>query len=481
MQGFRQEQEQKQQQVLRLTPQQLLVAQLLELSNIELEERIRKEAEENPALEVVEGSEDEVRDESLPEEGEAGNNEEEFSVEDYLNDDDNSLYDISVNKQKEHHTDQFWAAAQQESFYDFIRQQFLLRDITERQQIIGDFLINSMDDDGYIRRSFYLIITDIATSLSLDVTMEELEEVLQIIQQLEPTGVGARSLQECLLLQLQPKLQTQEPSIVLAYKIIQKHFDNFANKRYKKILESLHITPEELKEAEEEILKLTAKPGFGDSATTNMEIIRPDFIVDYKNGKLTCELTSGTLPHIEVSKEIEKLKHQLALQSKETTAFVKRNLMSAHHFIDAVAQRNQKLLTIMQTIVHLQYDYFSTGEQSELRPMVIKNIQEIIGYDISVISRAISKKYVQTPFGVIAIKSIFSEAMSNKEGEDISSLSIKDRILKLLESENPQQPVTDEQLTDLLNEEGIDIARRTVAKYREQLGIQPARLRKKLI
>ncbi len=472
----------------KLSPQQIQTIKLLELPTLQLEQRIKKELEENPILE--EGHDDDYQDNGEEElnEDSVDKSEDEFTLEDYLNDEDVPSYKLVANnysKDDKHDDIPFSGGT---SFHEYLETQLGLRNLTERQYILGKYLIGSIDDDGYIRRKLTAVADDIAFALNLDTNDDELEEVLYIIHDFDPIGVGARDLQECLLLQIESK-DMHHPEIGLARKILKYHFDEFTKKHYDKIQTRLGITEEQLKNSLDEILRLNPKPGsaFGDQNSSGAQHITPDFILEVKDGELSLSLNSRNLPDLKVSREYSQMLEQIAHKKgdlnkneKETLTFVKQKLDSAKWFIDALKQRQNTLLLTINAIIDFQRDYFIEGDETKLRPMILKDIAQRTGLDISTISRVVNSKYIQTHFGILSLKYFFSEGLQTDSGEEASSREIKSILSTCIEAEDKKRPLTDEALMDILQEKGYQIARRTVSKYREQLDIPVARLRKEL-
>jgi len=472
----------------KLSPQQIQTIKLLELPTIQLEQRIKKELEENPILE--EGNDDEYQDddEEVITEDTVDSSEDEFTLEDYLNEEDVPSYKLvasNYSKDDKHEEIPFSGGV---SFHEYLESQLGLRRLTDRQQMLGVYLIGSIDDDGYIRRKLTAIADDIAFSMGVETTEDELEEVLYIIQDFDPVGIGARDLQECLLLQIEAKEGTI-PVVARARKILKYYFDEFTRKHYDKIQSKLGITEEELKEALDEILKLNPKPGsgFSDQHSSMSPHIIPDFILEIKDGELMLSLNSRNLPDLRISREYSQMlehiahkKDDMTKNEKETLTFVKQKLDSAKWFIEALKQRQNTLLLTINAILQFQREYFLEGDETQLRPMILKDIALLTGLDISTISRVVNSKYIQTHFGIFLLKYFFSEGLQTDSGEEVSSREIKSILTDCISSEDKKKPLTDEALMDILQEKGYQIARRTVSKYRELLGIPVARLRKEL-
>lgn len=473
----------------KLSPQQIQMIKLLEIPTIQLEQRIKKEMEENPVLEegkeeneVDDNHEDEISEDNL------NNDVDEFSLEDYINDEDVPSYKLTANNYSKDDKKDDIPFSIGISFHEHLQNQIGLRNLTEREEVLAVYLIGNLDEDGYVRRKMEAIANDLAFSQNIETDEDELLDILRIIQDLEPTGVGARTLQECLLLQIE--CQNQEvKEIKLARKILKYHFDEFTKKHYEKITSRLDITEEELKNSINEILKLNPRPGnsFSDSSRVIQTLV-PDFTLENKEGDLQLTLNSRNVPELRLSYTYtemlqsfsHKSKNEKTKRDKEAISFVKQKLDSAKWFIDAIKQRQNTLLLTMNAIIEYQYKYFIDGEESMLRPMILKDIAEITHLDISTISRVANSKYIQTHFGIYALKYFFSEGLQTDSGEEVSTREIKSILKECIEVENKKKPLTDDKLTEILKEKGYRIARRTVAKYREQLNIPVARLRKEL-
>ncbi|MDD2436775.1 MAG: RNA polymerase factor sigma-54 [Massilibacteroides sp.] len=482
---LRQHLQQKLQQ--KLSPQQIQLIRLLELPTIELEERIKHELEENPALE--EGSE--VADdfdvnaegkEELP----SNESDLDLSLGDYLTEDDIPDYKLrEISERSEQKEDIPFSVSQ--SLNESLLQQLGLRELSEEKLKIAEYIIGNIDDDGYLRRDLDAIADDLVFQEGMDIYENEVEEMLHVIQDFEPTGVGARSLQECLLLQLEKK----EPNSVtdLAIRVMKGYFDEFTRKHYDKILRGLGIDEEILKKVFHEITLLNPKPGslLGGSMETAMSRVTPDFIVDAVNGELFLTMNNRGIPEMRVNREYAEMFQDYAANKVNQTAemrdavqFVKQKLDSAQWFIDAIKQRNNTLRRTMETIMKLQKVFFLSGDEASLKPMILKDVAERAGYDISTISRVSNSKYVQTNFGIYPLKYFFSESMQTDSGEEISTREVKQIMKEHIEAENKRKPLTDEEIAKILKENGYIIARRTVAKYREQMDIPVARLRKEI-
>lgn len=473
----------------KLSPQQIQMIKLLEVPTLQIEQRIKKELEENPALE--EGSDDE----SLPSEEnedeqyeERDNDNEEFTLDDYIEDDDIPDYRLQANnysKDDEKRAEIPFSAGS--SFNEYLESQLGLRDLTEKQKILGEYILGNIDEDGYLRRELVNIVDDLAFLQNVEATEEELYEVLKIIQDLEPVGVGARSLRECLLLQLGKK-DHNIPSVRIAYLIIDHHFDEFTKRHYDKIIARMGISESDLKSAIDEILKLNPKPGgvYNDPYSKVAQPVIPDFILEHSEDGFDLHLNSRNLPELRLSSAYSEMLQTYARgknnkkEMKEAVMFVKQKIDSAKWFIDAIRQRQNTLLLTMNAILEYQQDYFIDGDETKLKPMILKDVAEMTGLDISTVSRVANSKYIQTHFGIFPLKFFFSEGLQTDSGEEVSTREIKRILLDCIDNETKRRPLTDERLTEILQEKGYQIARRTVAKYREQLNIPVARLRKEI-
>ncbi len=473
----------------KLSPQQIQMIKLLEIPTIQLEQRIKKELEENPVLE--EGKiEDEFQDNGDEEitEDNLSNDIDEFSLDDYINDEDIPSYKLSANNYSKDDKKEDIPFSTGVSFHEHLQNQIGLLNLEEKEEVLALYLIGNLDDDGYVRRKLEAIANDLAFSQNIETDDDELLEVLRIIQDLEPAGVGARNLQECLLIQIKTKDQ-EIPIIKLAWKILKYYFDEFTKKHYEKIITRLNISEEELKAAINEILKLNPRPGGSFAESSNViQTLVPDFILENNEGDLQLSLNARNVPELRLSYTYtemlqsfsSKSKNEKTKSDKEAISFVKQKLDSAKWFIDAIKQRQNTLLLTMNAIIEYQYNYFLEGDESELKPMILKDIAERTGLDISTISRVANSKYIQTHFGIYSLKYFFSEGLQTESGEEVSTREIKAILKECIDGEDKKKPLTDDKLTDILKEKGYKIARRTVAKYREQLNIPVARLRKEL-
>lgn len=483
----------------KLSPQQILLMKLLQIPSMALEQRIKQEVEENPALELLEGDSEGPADDDFQEMDDAplGGDEEtetddfkeqspedEFDFNDYLDEDDIPDYRTSVNNQSPDDDFREVPFASGTSFREFLVAQLGLRDLTEKQYQIGLTIIGNLDDAGYLQRDPAAMTDDLAFSQGIQASKEEVLEVLEVIQDLDPPGVGARNLQECLLIQLR-RMDERNQDTEMAENILKHYFDEFTRKHYEKILRRAHITNDELKKAINVILTLNPKPGDSVSETTRENnYVIPDFSIRNINGSLELVLNSRNAPELRVSRSyiemLEAYSENKHSKGREALSFVKQKIDSAKWFIDAIKQRQNTLYTTMEAIMKYQEDYFRTGDETKLKPMILKDIAERVNLDISTISRVANSKYVETPFGTFLLKTFFSESMQKDDGEEVSTREIKKILSEFIENEDKSKPLTDEQLTDILKDKGYSIARRTVAKYREQLNIPVARLRKEL-
>jgi len=473
----------------RISPQQIQYIRLLELPFIEMEDRIKQELEENPALEegleVTDGDADDRDFETDdPDFGDDSNMD--ISLGDYRTEDDIPDYKLSeINNRADRREEMPFSLGP--SLTDYLLEQLGLRELSDRDRKIGEYIIGNLDDDGYLRRDLRSITDDLIFKAGINVTEEDIKPILSIIQDFDPTGIAARDLQECLLLQLKKKKQTV--NIKLAIDIITHSYDAFVRKHYDKILNRMNISEEELKEILPAITSLNPKPGSSWSNTSDLTInqVTPDFIVETGNGELTLTLNQRGVPDLHISRDYNDMLHDYmgnkanqTNEMRDAILFVKQKLDAAQWFIDAVRQRQETLQRTMEAIIKLQADFFLTGDETLLRPMRLKDVAERAGYDITTLSRAGHGKYVQTNFGIYPLKFFFSESTQNDSGEEISTRQVKQIMLETIEAEDKRNPVNDETLAALLKEKGYIVARRTVAKYREQMGIQVARMRKEL-
>jgi RNA polymerase sigma-54 factor len=469
----------------RLSPQQIQLMKLLQVPTMELDQRIKQEIEENPALE--EGSDEEEDEYGDDQDDDFDDNDDdlEFDISDYI-DEEGSDYKTKANNTSKDDEERVIPLSGEQSFQERLIEQLHLLDLDDTQFMIADTIIGNLDESGYLKREVEALVDDLAFALNVTTTEKEVEEILMLIQELDPAGVGARDLQECLLIQIKRR-QDGDITKFTAKVILEQFFEEFTKKHYDKISKKLEIEDQDLKEAVDEILKLNPKPGgsMKESAKNHQQII-PDFMIVEMEGRLDLSLNGRNAPELKVSREYEQMLRNYAegaktsKSDKEALVFVKQKLDGAKWFIDAIRQRQHTLLMTMDTIMNYQREYFLTGDETNLKPMILKDIAEIVGLDISTISRVANSKYVQTGFGVFPLKYFFSESLSTDSGEEVSTREVKKILSDAIEAEVKKKPLTDEKLMDLLKEKGYNIARRTVAKYREQLNIPVARLRKEL-
>ncbi|MDR2891211.1 MAG: RNA polymerase factor sigma-54 [Alistipes sp.] len=469
-----------QKQILRLqqtlSPQQIQMIKLLELPTMQLEQRIKQEIEENPVLEEEEAKEREEGDDAPKE----------ISVEEYLREDDTPSYKTKANNYSKDDRQLTPTISGGRSLHEYLIEQLGYKNLDEREMTLARFLVGSIDDDGYLRRDLEAVADDIAFMLGIDTDEDELEQVLYIIHELEPAGIGARDLQECLVLQLE-SLSGESRERQLAMRILTHYFDEFTKKHFEKLMARLGIDEDEFRGVMEEIMHLSPKPGnlYSEGGTDTIPYVTPDFVLDLHGGEFSLRLNSSGVPDVKVSKRYLDMLRSMSGRAttateKETVQFVKGKIESAKWFISAIRQRHDTLMRTMTEILDYQREYFLSGDKSDLRPMILKDIAERTGLDVSTISRVVNSKYVQTHFGIILLKELFSEAMTTDDGGEVSSHEIKQILRDCIDGEDKRRPLKDETLMDILNAKGYRIARRTVAKYREMLGIPVARLRKEL-
>jgi RNA polymerase sigma-54 factor len=475
----------------KLSPQQIQFIKLLQVPTASLDTRIKEELEENPALEdaSLANMNDPIEDYPDKDPDDYDNKsedgfEEEFSLEEYIQEDDFKDYGGNYNSDDDDEHKEIPIAIQ-DSFFEKLQNQLDLLALSDKQYLIGNQIIGSLDDDGYLRRPILSLIDDLAFSQNVIAHEEEMEEMLAVIQEFEPAGIGARNLQECLLIQLRKK--DQESLIVKkAIDVVRNYLEEFTKKHYDKIEKQLNVTSEELKEIINEILKLNPKPGDSAAAAGKQLQIIPDFHISNNDGTLLLTLNGRNAPELRVSRTYQGMfEHYEKAEKndkkmKEAVQFVKSKLDSAKWFIDAIKQRQQTLLKTMNAIMKYQYEYFLTGDDRMLKPMILKDIAEEIDMDISTVSRVANSKYVQTEFGTFLLKSFFSEAIQTDSGEEVSNKEVKKILEECIANEDKRKPLADEKLTEILKDKGYTIARRTVAKYRESMNIPVARLRKEL-
>ena len=461
----------------KLSPQQIQMIKLLELPAVQLEQRIKQEIEDNIVLEEEERS---AEDEEQPPQ--------QISFDEYLREDDTPSYKSRINNFSKDDKQRPVYLTEGRSLQEYLVEQLGYRNLPERDMRLAVYLIGSIDEDGYLRRDLESVADDIAFTMGLETTAGELERLLGIIHELEPAGIGARDLRECLLLQMAQMPVNTRPRR-LARKILTSYFDEFVKKHYEKLMARLQISEDDFRDAIAEIRHLSPKPGnlYAEGGTDTTPYIIPDFILDYQDGRFNLSLNSYNVPEVRVNRRYMEMIREMVgsdgrvrEKDKEAIQFVKNKIDSAKWFISAIKQRHDTLMRTMQTILDYQQEYFKDGDKSKLRPMILKDIADRTGLDVSTISRVVNSKYVQTQFGIILLKSLFSEAMQTDSGEEVSSYEIKNILQQCIDEEDKRRPLTDETLMDILNSKGYRIARRTVANYREMLGIPVARLRKQI-
>ena len=476
----------------KLAPQQIQLMKLIQLHTLEFQEELERELEENPALEVVkEDSGDEDDFSSLDSDYESEGSESidtDFDVDEYLYDDEPSYKTASSNfSADDEDFDNESLLTEGQSLYDYLMEQIHLSSIDDEDLKIAEYIIGNLDNDGYLRREIKAIVDDLAFSQGIYTTQEKVKEILEnYVQKLDPAGVGARDLQECLLLQIEKKV-SRDKAVILAGNILRHQFDALTNKHYGKIINKYDIEEEDLKDALEVISKLSPKVGGNfdtQTITINQEII-PDFVIQIKDGQVLPLLNSRNAPTLRVSEEYKEIlstysHDKNSAEHKQAALFIKQKLDAAKWYIDAINQRQNTLMQTISAIVKLQTEYFLTGDEKNIKPMILKDVADITGFDISTISRVVKSKYADTPSGIILLKNLFSDSLTNDDGEEVSTKEIKNHLQEVISQEDKRKPLTDDALVDVLKEKGYNIARRTIAKYREQLNIPVARLRKEL-
>ncbi|MDT0648558.1 RNA polymerase factor sigma-54 [Autumnicola edwardsiae] len=474
----------------KLSPQQIQLMKLIQLPTQAFEQRLKQEIEENPALEDGrEEAKDEFEDNFSNENDSEDDNYDEaledFNVDDYLSDDEIPSYRLNANNYSADDEDKQVPYASGTSFTQHLKSQLNTFRFNETEQEIAEFLVGSVDESGYIRRSIQDIVDDLAFTQNVYTDEETVEKVLLRVQKLDPAGVGARSLQECLLIQLKRKESTE--AVSLAYDLLEQSFDHFSKKHYSKLLSRHDISEDQLRDAIEVIEHLNPKPGGAFSGNTRMvEHVIPDFTIKIVDGDLELSLNGRNAPEMHVSRDYSNMlkgykeSKKKTKEQKDAVMFIKQKLDAAKWFIEAIKQRQQTLMVTMSSIMNYQKEYFLTGDERNLRPMILKDIADEIEMDVSTVSRVANSKYVDTPYGTKLIKEFFSESMKNDQGEDVSTREIKKILEMSIEEEDKKKPLTDEKLAKVLKDKGYPIARRTVAKYREQLDIPVARLRKEI-
>ena len=457
-------------QTQKLSPLQIQTIKLIELPIQELEQRIRKELEENPVL-----------DEDLPKDKDEDEAPREVSLSEYKEDDSIPSYRLRSDNYSKDERPQYSTFSVKESFTQSLMEQLGYRNLTEHQYAVAAFIIGSLDDDGYLRRSLDSLVDDISFRANIETTEEEVLSMLKVIQEFDPVGVGARDLQECLLLQIKQLKKT--PDVLNATKILKTCFHDFTSKHFRKIMTRLNLTEEEMKAALARIVRLNPSPGgqIDDTYSDQAQQIIPDFLLELKDGELLLTMPRFTIPELRINRKYADLLMEAANSSerekKEAAAFVKKKLDSAKWFVEAIKQRHNTLYSTMRTIIDYQKEYFTDGDETHLKPMVLKDIAERTGFDISTISRVVNSKYIETHFGIYPLKYFFSEGLENQDGEEVSTRELKKALQECVDAENKQKPLTDDELVVKMTEKGYKVARRTVAKYRDQLGIPKARLR----
>ncbi|SEV93554.1 RNA polymerase, sigma 54 subunit, RpoN/SigL [Chryseobacterium wanjuense] len=476
----------------KLAPQQIQLMKLIQLHTLEFEEELERELEENPALEIVK---EEPKEEDFSSSLEDAYQDEgtesittDFDVDQYLYDDEPSYKTASSNySPDDEEFDNESLLTEGQSLYDYLTEQIHLSSINPEDLKIAEYIIGNLDTDGYLRREIKSLVDDLAFSQGIYTTKEKVEDILEnYVQKLDPPGVGARGLQECLLLQIEKKVSSDK-SVSLAANILRHQFDALTNKHYNKIIQKYDIEEEDLKDALEEISKLSPKVGGNfdtQTITINQEII-PDFVIQVKDGQVVPVLNSKNAPTLRVSEEYKDIlttysHDKTSSEHKQAALFIKQKLDAAKWYIDAINQRQNTLLQTITAIVKFQKEYFITGDEKSLKPMILKDVADITGFDISTISRVVKSKYADTPNGIVYLKDLFSDSLTNDDGEEVSTKEIKTHLQEVISKENKRKPLTDDALVIILKEQGYNIARRTIAKYREQLNIPVARLRKEL-
>ena len=473
----------------KLSPQQIQLMKLIQLPTQAFEERLKQEIEENPALDTGKEESEDIDDDLSNEFDDVSSEKddvEDINIEDYLSDDEIPNYKTQANNYSADDEEKNVPYAAGTSFHQSLKNQLNTFSLDEEEKAVAEFLVGSIDDSGYIRREIIDLVDDLAFTANVFTTEEKVVSILKkVVHTLDPLGVGARDLKECLIIQLKAKDKTKFRS--LSIEILEVAFDHFVKKHYKKLQEKFHISEEELKEVNKEISKLNPKPGSSYAGNNKIaEQIVTDFSIKILEGELDLVLNTRNAPELHVSREYNNMLkgyQEATVKSKsqkDAVFFIKQKLDSAKWFIDAIRQRQQTLLVTMNTIMTYQYDYFLTGDERKLKPMILKDIADRINMDVSTVSRVANSKYVSTPYGTKLIKEFFSESMKNDQGEDVSTKEIKKILETVIKEENKKKPLTDEKLASILKEKGYPIARRTVAKYREQLDLSVARLRKEI-
>ena len=482
MAAIKQGLEQKMQQ--KLSPLQIQTIKLIEMPVQALEQHVREVLNDNPVIDdTPQKGEDEPRDVSI---SEVEEKEQSGSMEDSYGsqDDDIPAYNLHVNNWGKDERPEYNTFSVKQSFTQSLQEQLGYRNLTEHQRTIASFIIGSLDDDGYLRRDIESLVDDLAFRAGVEATTEEVEQMLKVIQEFEPAGVGARDLRECLLIQLENKKRT--PSVENAIRILTDQFDAFKNRHFTKIMSRLHLSTDEMKAVMEEIRRLNPSPGgqIDDSYNDQAQQVVPDFRLDYENGQLLLSMPRFSIPELRINQKYSEIMETGRLSEnkadKDAASFVKQKIDSAKWFIEALRQRQNTLESTMRAIIDYQHDYFVDGDESSLRPMVLKDIAEITGFDISTISRVVNSKWIETHFGIFPLKYFFSEGLENKDGEEVSTREIKKALREMVDGEDKRNPLTDDELVEGLATKGYKVARRTIAKYRALLDIPTARLRREL-
>jgi len=463
-------------QTQKLSPLQIQTIKLIETPFLELEQSVRNEFDNNPVLD-----DEHPKEEENPEESDKPKD---VSI-DEIKDDNIPSYRLQVNNWGKDERPQYNTFSVKESFTQSLQEQLGFKDLTAHERSVAEFIIGSLDEDGYLRRDIESLVDDLAFRAGIETDADEVLRMLKLIQEFDPVGVGARDLRECLLLQLQAKRQT--PEVQLATLILRDHYNEFVNKHFQKIMTRMKLTPEQLKAAMAKIVKLNPSPGgqIDDSYNDQAKQIIPDFKVSLQDdGRLLMEMPRFPMPEIKVKRSyaeiLEQAKTTKDKSVKEAASFVKQKVDSAKWYLEALRQRHNTLESTMNAILEYQQEYFIDGDETKLRPMVLKDIAEMTGFDISTISRVVSSKYVETHFGIFPLKYFFSEGLENKDGDEVSTRELKKALQELVDGEDKSSPLTDDQLVTCMTQKGYKVARRTIAKYRDQLGIPMARLRKEL-
>ncbi len=482
MPSIKQGLEQKQQQ--KLSPLQIQTIKLIEMPVQALEQHVREVLNDNPVVDEAPSKNEEDRDVSISEveaqEQSGGSLEENYGPQD----DDIPSYNLHVNNWGKDERPEYNTFSVKQSFSQSLQEQLGYRNLTEHQRTVATFIIGSLDDDGYLRRDLESLVDDLAFRAGVESSTEEVEQMLRIIQQFEPSGVGARDLRECLLIQLEDKKRT--PSVENAIRVLDQQFDAFKNRHFQKIMSRLHLSEEEMKAVLDEIRRLNPSPGgqIDDSYNDQAQQVVPDFRLDYENGQLILSMPRFSIPELRINHKYSEImetgKYSQSRADKEAASFVKQKIDSAKWFIEALRQRQNTLESTMRAILEYQHEYFIDGDESSLKPMVLKDIAEKTGFDISTISRVVNSKWIETHFGIFPLKYFFSEGLENSEGEEVSTREIKKALREMVDAEDKHNPLTDDELVDGLAARGYKVARRTIAKYRAQLDIAKARLRREL-